>query len=198
MEETVHAILHLKDIIENTAKKVKQLGDSSQKITKALSLINQIALQTNILAINASVEAARAGEEGRGFAVVAEEIGQLANKSAAATREIEEIVQLIRQETADVVTAMRNGTNQVTKSNTTVTRAKENFEEIVKLINHNLQPIVSATTSHTEIAQNLFQLTQSLASFSQETLSIPRQVTASLADTISHTMQLKDSVEVFP
>lgn len=130
--------------------------------------------------------------------MVAEEIGQLANKSAAATREIEEIVQLIRQETADVVTAMRNGTNQVTKSNTTVTRAKENFEEIVKLINHNLQPIVSATTSHTEIAQNLFQLTQSLASFSQETLSIPRQVTASLADTISHTMQLKDSVEVFP
>ena len=80
---------------------MKRLGESSQQISKAVSLINQIAMQTNLLAINAGIEAARAGEEGQGFAVVAEEVGELAARSADATKEIERIVETIQRETAE-------------------------------------------------------------------------------------------------
>ena len=106
MNRTVEGISQLREKVAETAKKVKRLGESSQQISKAVSLINQIALQTKLLAINASIEAARAGEEGRGFAVVAEEVGELATQSAGATKEIEAIVENIQKETGEVVEAM--------------------------------------------------------------------------------------------
>jgi methyl-accepting chemotaxis protein len=109
MDLTVQSILSLRETVAQTATKVKRLGESSQQISKFVLLINQIALQTNMLAINASIEAARAGEAGRGFAVVAKEFGRLAAQSAAATKEIEQVVENIQRETSVVVRAMELG-----------------------------------------------------------------------------------------
>ncbi len=99
IEQSAASILQLRQTVAETTKKVKRLGEASQQISKVVVLIDQIALKTNMLAVNASIEAARAGEEGRGFAVVAEEVGALAAQSATATKEIARIVESIQQET---------------------------------------------------------------------------------------------------
>ncbi|NJQ97906.1 MAG: GAF domain-containing protein, partial [Hydrococcus sp. CSU_1_8] len=112
MNRTVDGMMAIQQTTAQTAKKVKKLGESSQEISKVISLISNFASQTNLLALNASIEAARAGEEGRGFAIVAEEVRILAQQSAEATGEIEKIVAAIQRETKEVVAAMEEGTEQ--------------------------------------------------------------------------------------
>ncbi|HAC65347.1 MAG TPA: chemotaxis protein CheD, partial [Cyanothece sp. UBA12306] len=96
MNRTVDGIMAIRETVAETAKKVKRLGESSQKISKVVNLISSFADQTNLLALNASIEAAHAGEEGRGFAVVASEVRSLARQSAEATAEIESLVASIQ------------------------------------------------------------------------------------------------------
>jgi methyl-accepting chemotaxis protein PixJ len=113
MNRTVAGISTIRETVSETSKKVKRLGEASQKISKVVSLISDFAAQTNLLALNAAIEASRAGEEGRGFAVVAEEVRSLAQQSAAATAEIEQLVEEIQLQTSEVASAMEAGTEQV-------------------------------------------------------------------------------------
>jgi twitching motility protein PilJ len=200
IDKTFKSIISLRNKVGETGKKVKKLGESSQQISKAISLINQIALQTNLLAINASVEAARAGEEGRGFAVVAEEVGQLASQSAMATKEIEKIVETIQKETAEVVEAMEDGTIQVVESTNLVTKAKEGFGEITKVsqqINDLLQSISMNTVSQTQTSEIVTNLIKDVAQLSQVTSSASHQVSEALGETIANAKNLQASVETF-
>ncbi len=200
IDRTVESILQLRDTVAETAKKVKRLGESSQQISKVVSLINQIALQTNLLAINASIEAARAGEEGRGFAVVAEEVGALAAQSAAATKEIEGIVDAIQRETSEVVDAMENGTTQVVEGTRQVNEAKESLNQIVKVsreIDDLLKSISSATVSQTETSQVVKLLMEQITESSEQTSTTSRQVSSSLQETVAIAQQLQASVETF-
>ncbi|WNC60336.1 methyl-accepting chemotaxis protein [Thermosynechococcus sp. QS41] len=200
MDATVDSILHLRETVAETAKKVKRLGESSQQISKVISLINQIALQTNLLAINASIEAARAGEEGRGFAVVAEEVGELAARSAAATREIEHIVETIQQETHEVVSAMETGTAQVVEGTRLVEVTKQNLQEIVQVSQHIdelVQSISQATVSQARTANTVNTLMRDFAKVSEGMSATSKQISESLQATVDMAQELQNSVNIF-
>ncbi|MEH2045046.1 methyl-accepting chemotaxis protein [Nostoc sp.] len=200
MDLTVQNILSLRETVGETAKKVKRLGESSQQISRVVSLINQIAIQTNLLAINAGIEAARAGEEGQGFAVVAEEVGELAVRSAAATQEIEQIVENIQRETSEVVQAMEIGTTQVVEGTRIVEEAKQSLSEILDVscqIDSLVQSISTATASQVETSQSVSQLMKDIAAISQRTSDSSRQVSQSLQQTVEISQQLQETVEAF-
>ena len=200
IEETVNSILQLRETIASTAKKVKRLGESSQEISKVVSLIDRIAMQTNLLAINASIEASRAGEEGRGFAVVAEEVGELATKSSEATREIEEIVENIQEETQEVVAAMEIGTSQVVEGTRLVQNTKESLDRIAEVsqqIDRLLQSISSTTISQAQTSQTVTKLMEEVASVSQKTSHASLSVSESLEKTVKIAQQLEASVDTF-
>ncbi len=111
VDRTLAGILSIRETVSETGKKVKRLAESTQEISKIVALINQLSSRTNLLALNSSIEAVRAGEAGRGFAIVADEVRQLADRAAKATREIEQIVLNIQSETSAVMSAMEEGTH---------------------------------------------------------------------------------------
>ncbi|MDY6937678.1 MAG: methyl-accepting chemotaxis protein [Cyanobacteriota bacterium] len=200
MDRTVDNISSLKKTVSETAEKVKQLGESSRQISKAVSLINEIALQTNVLAINAGLEAARAGEEAQGFAVVAEEVGELAERSAQATQEIEQLVKNIQLETTQVVKAMEQSTTQVQEGAHLVENTKQNLQKIVNEaveIDELVQSISSATVSQAETSEAVSSLMRDIARVSERTSASSRQVSEALRETVEISQELQTSVDTF-
>ncbi|HIK05514.1 MAG TPA: methyl-accepting chemotaxis protein [Trichormus sp. M33_DOE_039] len=200
MDLTVQNILSLRETVGETARKVRRLGEASQQISRVVSIINQIATQTNLLAINASIEAARAGEEGQGFAVVAEEIGELAARSASATQEIEYIVENIQRETSEVVQAIEIGTTQVVAGTQIVEEAKESLSQILEVsqqIDSLIQSISTATASQVETSQTVNKLMQDIATLSQRTSDSSHLVAQSLQQTVTISRQLQETVGTF-
>ncbi|MGB3559320.1 MAG: methyl-accepting chemotaxis protein [Geitlerinemataceae cyanobacterium] len=200
IERTAHNILNLRLTVTETAKKVKQLGDSSRQISKVVSLINELALQTNVLAINAGLEAARAGEEAQGFAVVANEVGQLATRSANATGEIEQILENIQRETTQVVQAMEQSTLQVTEGAHLVENAKLSLVQIVQVsrqIDELVQSISNTTVSQADTSEVVSILMQEIARVSVRTSDSSRQVSQTLRQTVEIAQKLQTSVGTF-
>lgn len=148
MNRTVDGILAIRETVAETAKKVKRLGESSQKISNVVNLISGFAAQTNMLALNASIEASRAGEGGKGFAVVAEEVRELARQSAEATSEIEKLVASIQTETNDVVLAMEEGTQQVVDGTKLVDETRQSLNRITAA-SEQISVLVEAITQTT-------------------------------------------------
>lgn len=200
IDRTVQNILSLRETVGETAKRVKRLGEASQQISKVVSLINQIAMQTNLLAINAGIEAARAGEEGQGFAVVAEEVGELAARSASATQEIEKIVENIQRETSQVVEAMEQSTAQVVEGTHLVEDAKQSLNQILEVsrqIDELVQSISDATISQVQTSETVSRLMKEIAQVSERTSSSSRQVSTALRQTVEVAQELQESVETF-
>jgi twitching motility protein PilJ len=200
MDSTVQNILKLRETIEDAAKKVKQLGEASRQISRIVSLINEIAVQTDLLAINASIEASRAGDHGRGFAIVASEVGELAARSAAATREIEQVVETIQAETRSVVAVMGQGTAQVVQGAHSVKNAKQSLIHIVHVshqIDQLVQSISEATVSQVETSRSVTDLIQDIAHVSAKTSDSSHRVSEVLRETVQVAQELQASVGMF-
>ena len=113
VRQTIQGMDTIRDQIQETSKRIKRLGESSQEIGSIVELINDISEQTNILALNAAIQAASAGEAGRGFAVVADEVQRLAERASNATKRIETLVQTIQSDTNEAVSSMEQTTSEV-------------------------------------------------------------------------------------
>jgi methyl-accepting chemotaxis protein PixJ len=200
MNLAVEGIMTIRSTVAETAKKVKRLGESSQKISKVVNLIGSFAAQTNLLALNASIEAARAGEEGRGFAVVAEEVRSLARQSAAATGEIENLVASIQAQTSEVVIAMEAGTEQVAIGTRLVDETRSSLNRITAIslkIGELVESIAQAALLQSENSAQVTQSIDRVADISQKTSIRADNVQASFQDLLQLAQELQKNVGQF-
>jgi methyl-accepting chemotaxis protein PixJ len=200
MNLAVEGILTIRNTVAETAKKVKRLGESSQKISKVVNLISSFAAQTNLLALNASIEAARAGEEGRGFAVVAEEVRSLARQSAAATGEIETLVASIQLQTNEVVMAMEAGTEQVVIGTRLVDETRASLDRITAIgakIGELVEAIAQAALVQSEDSVQVTQSIDRVASIASKTSTRADNVQASFQDLLKLAQELQTNIGQF-
>ncbi len=164
---TVQVMNRIAGRVHETARSVESLGSRSDQIGEIIGTIEDIADQTNLLALNAAIEAARAGEQGRGFAVVADEVRALAERTTKATREIGDMIKAIQSETKSAVTAMEEGVQEVESGTTEAARSGQSLQAILEQINTvtmQVNQIATAAEEQTattgEITSNIHQITE--------------------------------------
>lgn len=152
VRSTISGMDQIRDHIQETSKRIKRLGESSQEIGDIVELINDIADQTHILALNASIQAAAAGDAGRGFAVVADEIQRLAERTGNATRRVENIVKAIQTDTNEAIFAMEKSTSEVVTGANLAERAGESLNEIESVSTQLASMIQNVSKSSREVS----------------------------------------------
>jgi twitching motility protein PilJ len=170
VQRTMDGMDTIREHIQETSKRIKRLGESSQEIGDIVELINDIAEQTNILALNASIQAAMAGEAGRGFAVVADEVQRLAERSANATKQIEALVKTIQADTNEAVISMEKSTSGVVNGAQLAEAAGSALEEIESVSDHLAGLIQAISGSASEQANAATKLANSMNGIQEVTL----------------------------
>ena len=200
MNDTVDSIVSIRETVADAGKRVKRLSDSSQKISKVVSLISSFATQTNLLALNAALEATRAGEYGKGFAVVADEVRNLSLQSTEATTEIEKLVREIQEETKEVAAAMEAGIEKVVDGTNLVNTTRESLTEIVAAtaeIRGLVQSITSAANDQTQEAESVTKVMGQVAAIANETSQGSSQISSSFQQLEQLAQNLQASVSQF-
>jgi len=162
VDQTLSKMRVIADSVRSTASKVEGLGKSSDQIGRIVGVINDIADQTNLLALNAAIEAARAGEQGRGFAVVADEVRKLAERTTAATKEIAQTIESVQKETKLAVAAMEQGTLQVGEGVQSTNQAGEALAEIIHMSEQVGQMITQIATAASQQSTATEQINNSM------------------------------------
>lgn len=200
VQDTIGGMDTIRSQIQETAKRIKRLGESSQEIGDIVSLINDIADQTNILSLNAAIQASMAGDAGRGFAVVADEVQRLAERSSAATKQIAALVKTIQTDTNEAVISMEQTTAEVVEGARRAQDAGVALEEIE-----------GVSTSLAELIQNISNAVRQQAATAghvSNTMSVIQEITSKTADSTDITAssignlagmanEMKSSVEGF-
>jgi methyl-accepting chemotaxis protein len=150
VEDSLAKMQAIAESVSATAEKVEELGKSSDQIGRIIGVIDDIADQTNLLALNAAIEAARAGEQGRGFAVVADEVRKLAERTTSATKEVAQMVQNIQNGTRTAVAAMHEGTQQVQEGVETTAKAGDSLKQIIRMSEQVGEMVSHIATAATE------------------------------------------------
>lgn len=172
MDETVDSIDTIRSSVADTSKKAKRLAESSQEISKIVSIISGISEKTNLLAFNASIEATRAGENGQGFRVVADEVRRLAEQVTSSAQEIEQLISGIQDETAQMMQMMEESTTQVVTGTELVRKTKTTLQNVARIsteIDKVLASISTATVSQQAASHKVTQTMQSVAVVAQQT-----------------------------
>jgi methyl-accepting chemotaxis protein len=188
---TIAGMRTISETMENTARVITGLGRRSQEIGKILEVIEEIADQTNLLALNAAIEAARAGEAGRGFAVVADEVRKLAERSVEATKEIGEVIRQVQNETGDAVETAKAGAAETKEGITLADKAGLALRSIIDSVSRSSQlmaQIASATAKQSLASAEVLQTVSNMT-------SATNQVTSAVREQAEGTKQIRQAME---
>ena len=200
VRRTIDGMNAIRETIQETSKRIKRLGESSQEIGNIVELINDIAEQTNILALNASIQASMAGDAGRGFAVVADEVQRLAERAAAATKQIEVLVRTIQADTNEAVVSMERSTTDVVGGALLAENAGAALGEIEQVSNQiaNLVQNISASArGQAAVSANISRNMQVLREISTQTAEGTTATSQAIAKLSDLSTQLRRSVSGF-
>lgn len=200
VKETIEGMNRINDVVNQTASRVEELGKESQQIGEIISVIDDIADQTNLLALNAAIEAARAGEQGRGFAVVADEVRKLAEKTTKATKEIEVMIKQIQRDTVSAVESMEQGTKEVEAGKVMTNKAGKSLEEIIAGSDQLLDivtQVASASEQQSTAADEISKNVEAISSVSQQSSAGLQQIAKAAEDLNRLTFNLEKLIAQF-
>lgn len=200
VRNTINGMNVIRDQIQDTSKRIKRLGESSQEIGDIISLINDIADQTNILSLNAAIQASMAGEAGRGFAVVADEVQRLAERVSGATRQVEALVSAIQGDTNEAVTSMEQTTSQVVFGAQLAETAGVALAEIEQVSNNLaglIRNISSTAKDQTESAALISQRMLTIRDITNKTASGTTATAGSVGALAEMALEMRQSVSGF-
>ena len=198
--ETIQEMHAISDSVGASSQAVSELGKRGEEIGKIIEVINDIADQTNLLALNAAIEAARAGEHGRGFAVVADEVRSLADRTTKATQEIETSITEIQKGTSDAVVRMEQSRSQIAKGTESAARAEDSLRGIVSSaisVTEMVQAIAAAANQQSRASEQVSQNSETVSAATRETNEGARQAAIAAAQLSEKAEQLQVLVGSF-
>jgi len=200
VQNTIRGMDNIREQIQETSKRIKRLGESSQEIGDIVSLINDIADQTNILSLNAAIQASMAGDAGRGFAVVADEVQRLAERSSAATKQIEALVKTIQSDTNEAVISMEHTTAEVVRGARLAQDAGIALEEIENVsmsLAELIQNISNAARQQSSSAAHISNTMNVIQEITSQTSSGTNATAKSIGNLAEMASELRSSVAGF-
>ncbi|MGE5315896.1 MAG: methyl-accepting chemotaxis protein [Acidobacteriota bacterium] len=194
VEQTIEGMQRIAEVVQASAETVKALGRSSDEIGEIIQVIDDIADQTNLLALNAAIEAARAGEQGRGFAVVADEVRKLAERTTKATKEIAGMIKQIQKDTAGAVESMNRGTEEVEKGRMLAEQSRLSLQEIISGAGQVVEIATQVASASEDQSSASEQITKSIEAISLVTRT-SAESTRSIAGAAEHLTELTENLE---